>query len=106
VTARRLLFRRAVVAFGYIPAFFIAASLLAPALRQIDESWRVLGLAIAFAAPFVLLIARVRCPACGYCFMYIGMLSLRWGRRRQRIHFCPHCRLPLDTPVADVVRRG
>jgi hypothetical protein len=106
VTVRRLLFRRAVLAFGYVPAFFVAASVFEPALQRIDEPWRVPGLIVGFAVPFALLLVRVRCPQCRYLFMYIGTLSMEWGRRRQRIHFCPHCRLPLDTPVAKVVPRG
>ena len=106
MTARDRIFRRAMLGIGYMIAFFVVVAVVMETSPARPLSLGVAAsLALLFAVPYALLVTRAKCPRCDYPFVFIGFARLKTGARRRRIDFCPHCRLALDTPVADVVRR-
>jgi hypothetical protein len=52
---------------------------------------------LAIAIPYGLLMARTVCPLCQYPFYKLGFLRIKFGSRKYRINYCPHCGVDLDT---------
>jgi hypothetical protein len=39
-----------------------------------------------------------RCPKCRYPLQVVGRIRLRYGAKKYRTNFCPHCGLAFDAP--------
>ena len=101
-TIRAYLRRRAVwsisAAFG--GWLVIAASMIAGAVTnggRPEIPLAAMGFVLFLGGTISLMF--VRCPKCSYRFgQTITALVFTWGGERQRLNFCPHCGVSLDTP--------
>ncbi len=98
-TVRDHLLRRSRHAWLYRAIVFVAFLLLMEWMKRYDVEALV-------AVPILLLLLVVlmplgeyfaRCPSCRYPLQFMGRLRLRYGAKKYRTNFCPHCGLSFDS---------
>jgi hypothetical protein len=98
-TVRDHLLRRSRQAWLYRGAFFAVFVLLMVWMKR-------LGMEQLVAVPVLLLLVVIfmplgayfaRCPSCRFPLEFMGRVRLRYGAKKYRTNFCPHCGLNLDS---------